>query len=915
MKLELRPGLLVRHGEFGRGTVRYVDADTAGVRFDSVIHEVRVGELTVLHDPADKIAGGRWDDFDRTLARAQGELIRSVHGSWGVFAPSKIQLLPHQLWVCKRVIERWPSSWLIADDVGLGKTIEAGLVLGPLLASGDAKRALILSPASLVPQWADRMFEMFDLRFQEFNRETARSDGFWRGDVSQIVASLQTLRADHTPRAKKQQEAFLDSPAWDIVIVDEAHHLNAREDGRTLGYRLLNEMRERDKIRSLVLFTATPHRGKDYGFWSLMRLVDPRQFDPRLASEAQLPKLRSYMIRNSKETVTSLDGVRLFQRPEVQADTYGYQPEEEAFYRRMTEFIAEGRAYARTLDEHSERTATLVLFALQKLASSSVAAVRRALARRKTKLQEGDQKRSRTRTDDVSEPETLDEAAEIEEQRPVEDTQSLLARDEIAALDELLRLATEVTSESKIERILRFVREEAPDRSVLFFTEYKATQSLLLSALAHEYGDEAVSFINGDGTAEGILRSDGEVYSLRTTRQQAARDFNEGRVRFLVSTEAAGEGIDLQERCHTLVHVDLPWNPMRLHQRVGRLYRYGQKSRVEVRIFRNPDTIEAEIWALLDEKIQRIEKALAAVAEGEPEDLMPVVLGMTSPRVFDDLFAGAAEAAPGTRRAWFDEQTKTFGGQDVLDTVLKLQGRCDRFDFGTASSRLPRLDLDALLPFLERAVRLGGRTITHFDDGTFTLRVPDTWRQTPADRPNERYEHVTLDRAIAKRVGTRNVLGAGHRAVEAALWDVERWTEAVTMVPIAPCSNALVLVRVRDRLTGTNVRIHAITVAVEIDVSTGALLARLPDWQALERVNAWKVTPSVFARLIPAGDPGQRQRVGSTAVEHVLSHVAELDVPYQQPEAEVVTIFWPALASTDPPGPGGDVHARGALRG
>src|SRR5206468_1272086 len=148
---------------------------------------------------------------------------------------------------------------------------------------------------------------------------------------------------------------------------------------------------------------------------------------------------------------------------------------------------------------------------------------------------------------------------------------------------------------------------------VLFFTEYKATQSLLMSELMRRFGDDCVSFINGENRADEVQDVNGQMRALRQTRETAAELFNEGRVRFLISTEAGGEGIDLQERCHSLVHVDLPWNPMRLHQRVGRLNRYGQKKRVDVITLRNPETVEARIWDTLNLKIENIMRAFGHV--------------------------------------------------------------------------------------------------------------------------------------------------------------------------------------------------------------------------------------------------------------------------------------------------------------
>ena len=147
--------------------------------------------------------------------------------------------------------------------------------------------------------------------------------------------------------------------------------------------------------------------------------------------------------------------------------------------------------------------------------------------------------------------------------------------------------------ETKIERILEVVEESFTGRSVLFFTEYKATQALLMSELQNRYGDGCVTFINGDGFIEGVKTAQGRSSNQKEDRRRAAERFNRSEVRFLVSTEAAGEGINLQESCSALIHVDLPWNPMRLHQRVGRLSRYGQTQPVDVVTVRNPDTVES----------------------------------------------------------------------------------------------------------------------------------------------------------------------------------------------------------------------------------------------------------------------------------------------------------------------------------
>jgi hypothetical protein len=192
-----------------------------------------------------------------------------------------------------------------------------------------------------------------------------------------------------------------------------------------------------------------------------------------------------------------------------------------------------------------------------------------------------------------------------------------------------------------------------------------------MSALIDRFGDDCVGFINGDDRLDGVTLPDGRVVSKLARREDVCDAFNSGGIRFLISTEAGGEGIDLQYRCSALIHVDLPWNPMRLHQRVGRLNRYGQTQTVEVVSLRNPDTVESMIWDKLEEKIANIMAALGSAMD-EPEDLLQLVLGMASPGFFEELFVGAAEVPKDRLAGWFDSQTLTFGGASAIDTVKNL---------------------------------------------------------------------------------------------------------------------------------------------------------------------------------------------------------------------------------------------------
>ena len=186
----------VRHPHFGRGQVVVDQGDSVVVRFEHGIEECLATDLKLIDSLSERIAAKRLDPALHIVTRVLGECIRSVNDAWGVFSRSRIALLPHQLWVCKRVLESWPTRWLVADDVGLGKTIEAGLILTPLLSSGRVRRLLILAPASLVEQWQVRLREMFDIRISIYiaaaDKETS---DFWNTQ-DRVIASAHTLRLD-----------------------------------------------------------------------------------------------------------------------------------------------------------------------------------------------------------------------------------------------------------------------------------------------------------------------------------------------------------------------------------------------------------------------------------------------------------------------------------------------------------------------------------------------------------------------------------------------------------------------------------------------------------------------------------------------------------------------------------------------
>jgi len=881
VKGQLVSGTPVNHAVFGRGVVEYSKGATTIVRFSSRIEECLTDELTPLRSAESDYLEGRISPSVPVILRLLGETIRSVNDAWGVFSPSRIDLYPHQLWVCRKVTENWPVRWVVADDVGLGKTVEAGLILWRLFHLGLVRRLLILCPASLVSQWQERLFSMFDIRTVQYDPDQDRGRvDFWKLNPS-VVASFHTLREDRHGR----HERLLQTDPWDLIIVDEAHHLNFDEAaGMTLAHRLVKKINDAGQLQSLVFFTGTPHRGKHFGFLALMSLVRPDLFDPRQPVERQLPLLPQALLRNNKYHVTNLRGDRLFRRPEITTTPYHYSHAESTFYQMMTHFIASGRAYATSLDGSDGRAVMLVLIALQKLASSSVAAVRSALQKRLAKL------RALSSAAKTNQGRTVRGPTRMEGDADDLDSSNLVIEDEIAKLtlelmenecdrlEELIAAADEIPHETKVETIVASVHELPAGESVLFFTEYKVTQALLISTLWREFGEHSATFINGDNALPGVLAPNGSRRDLREARDAAKDRFNAGAVRFLVSTEAAGEGVDLQERCSRLIHVDLPWNPMRLHQRVGRLNRIGQREVVKVMLFQNPDTVESRIWTLLNEKLERITRSINAVTE-EPEDMHQLVLGIAGPSVLDTVFSQADTVPRAKLAEWFDQQTGQLGGQDSVRVVQDLIGHAQHFDFAQVSKQVPKLDLPDLAPFFRLSLRYNRRQVTE-STGSLAFKTPDSWLRSVGVRP--RYTNVRFSRKVP--AGEKGMTaGVGNRLFDAALEQACQLTGAHTAINDGPNSGLLFVFRCFDRITGNPGQPQGIICGVFCD---GAAFLALKDWEVLCSLNRFAVNAK------PSPDSESEATTGHSGNAELLNRaevvlresLPSLDLPFRQPD-------------------------------
>lgn len=765
------------------------------------------------------------------------------------------------------------ASALVVSATGTGKTMLAALDVR----SYAPQRLLFLAHREQILDKASQEFRLvLEAPAQEFGKLVGT-----RRDLGSkyLFATTQSF-------VRAVDQGLIRPDDFDYVVIDEAHHLNNEEQsGATLAYRLLENLERHGRVRGMVFFTGTPHKGKDFNFLSLLQLLRKDLFpDPNLPLEHYLPNLPEVLIRNNKYSVTDLAGVKLFRPPSVTTETYTYAPEETAFYEMMTEFITTGKTYASTLGSSDARTATLVLITLQKLASSSIAAVRSALARRLERLKQatsnfyalGHATELLERDGDGNE----DELRALEEVIASYATGVTLMEDEQARIEELLQAASHVRSETKIERIVDLVANRFSGRSVLLFTEYKATQSLLMTRLRMEFGAESTTFINGDERAVDV---GGETLQIR--REAAADAFNSGTVRLLVSTEAAGEGIDLQRNCHTLVHVDLPWNPMRLHQRVGRINRYGQEEHVEVVSLRNPDTVESRIWQKLNTKIDRIQQALG-VAMDEPEDLMQLVLGMTSSSVFTDLFANAPTSARGSLSEWFDERTASFGGHDVVETVRSLIGHSTRFDYQSASPQIPRLDLPHLEPFFRLMLGLNKRRVSTTSNG-LSFITPEEWRRDIGVLP--RYEGMVFERELQDRDANQRILGVGHKLVEKALEQAKNFEHFNARLPLGTLPGTTVLFRIQNRVTTDEAPVRRTLVG---------LTREDHQWKYLDAEGVFHLLSEGLKRLDKA--PVAHENPPAKEVESTVEEARQwmqkngqnLGLPFKHPDIQVDSLLW-----------------------
>ncbi len=672
-------------------------------------------------------------------------------------AVSNIQPLPHQLEAVYECFLREPRlRFLLADDPGAGKTIMAGLYMKELILRRAGDRILVVAPASLRPQWVRELAERFQLNFVQLDAshfDASLAENPW-DQFDKIVVSRDFLRTDRALQAFDAADK-----EWDLAVVDEAHGFTISVDGK--GY--ISKKSERYKAAEavarrshrLVLMTATPHSGRDYSLWALLRLLDLDAWGDRCPPRIEVPAQQFRKV--SKEIMRDMAGDKLFKDRHPQRVEYEITGREWDLYSQVTEFVSGKLREIR--GEQSKTTAGFALTTMQRRVASSTRAIRRTLQRRLERIEKALEDpatylRARrafqdTLFADVEDLEDLDEKSrwEVEEAALEEWLPSTVGEldAEREAVRPLLALAQEVEdsrSERKLTELLDVVASlglrEDRRRQLLIFTEHKDTLDYLVENLSKDF---EVAQIHGQ------MKLPDRIAQERYFRETA---------QIMVATEAAGEGINLQF-CHLMVNYDIPWNPNRLEQRMGRIHRIGQTEDVYIFNLVASNTREGYVLSVLLKKMENMGVALGdkvfdvvgqAIGTNLREVLEAVITGEITKEEAAESFGGA-EADPATKAR----------AEELLESALAR----DHLDWETERDRAARAEERRLPPsyferfFADATIYAGGKITKRLDPGTWRVdRSPNVLvaRSRTASGLRQiapEYKRLTFDKSIATR--------------------------------------------------------------------------------------------------------------------------------------------------------------------
>ncbi len=762
----LDPGQRVTHRDYGEGVVMALVSDGfARCFFASGERQVPVVSLALLRDRTEEIIRHTRGEPGRNRRAWLSYLAHRLPllDSAASLTSARIDLLPHQVVLVHRVATSSPRRFLVADEVGLGKTIETALILRELASRGEMTRALMVVPAGLVNNWHRELNEVFNLNFEIFGREgdvsDRRSNAFAKHNL--LIGSIDTLKLKE--RMKRLEEA----PDWDLIVFDEAHHLTAYQAGskvkKTLNYKL-GELLKR-KSRDLILLSATPHQGDHFRFWMLVQLLDPTLFQDAQEMLEKRYRLNSVVVRRTKADACKPDGSPLFARRWVHTESFLMSPVENVFYSALTDYLAEGFALAKRQGGKGIALG-FVMTIFQKIAASSFAAVSRTLRRRLIALtvHEGilfdSEHEVEKRNQTWQEARELiraehglpdDQMGDAECDRILADIRRKLLKkfqeEDLAAgaddhaSESMLEAAANsaVTSvnvalpeernmirsvlavfpqelESKVQKLLGamdILWKENPQERMVIFATYLGSVEMLAACIEHYFPDKGVVVLRGGD------------HGSKAAAEKRFKQADGPRV--MICTAAGREGINLQH-ARILFNFDLPFNPMDMEQRIGRIHRYGQQNTAQVYNLVLSDTIEGSIYLMLEDKLKAIAETLGKVDErgNVAEDLRSQILGQLSEGInYQKLYAEALRD-PKLKRTEVELQAALENASEARTAVFELFQDLDGFSLDDYEplSHISK-DVQVLTDFVRCGAEEEGLKFVPLGPGDFRLETPE----------------------------------------------------------------------------------------------------------------------------------------------------------------------------------------------
>jgi len=716
---------------------------------------------------------------------------------------ARVDPLPHQLEAVYEYFLKLPRiRFLLADDPGAGKTIMAGLLLKELKIRGLVKRTLIVAPANLTFQWQREMKDKFREQFDVMRGEVLRSQygqNPWQ-EKSQVVTSVSWIS-----RVEDAKESLLRS-RWDLVIVDEAHKMSAySEDKKTLAFHIGEALSERTD--HYLLMTATPHKGDPENFRLFLSLLDPHVYgDVESLNEAMRRNSAPFYIRRTKEALVTFpdpetgDVRKLFTKREVKTVNFELDGDEFDFYDELTRYVEDQSIKAAASDSPQARAMGFTMAMLQRRFASSIYAVRRSLERMCKKRERilADPERYRREQIEAKLPDDFEDLTEEEQAAIVEKLEDVVVsvdpevlRYEIRRLTGLAdqaKLLEQREIETKLQRLREVLTElrvfDDRDMKLLIFTEHKDTLDYLVGdgkegrpyGKLREWGLK-VTQIHG-----GMKIGDRDTPG---TRIYAEREFRED-CQVLVATEAAGEGINLQF-CWLMVNYDIPWNPVRLEQRMGRIHRYGQTKDCIISNFVAGNTREGRVLQKLLDRLAEIKQELGSdkvfdvVGEVFPSNMLE--------RLLRDMYARKTDERGITDRIVHDVDPESF----KKITHSTLEGLAKReLNLGALVGRSAEAKERRLVPEVIEDFFVGAGPIASIYPNPLKAKphvyrigkVPSTLapigeaQEKRFGRLGREYKRVVFDKSYLESDPTLEWMTPGHPLFEAVRTDVvERVSE------------------------------------------------------------------------------------------------------------------------------------------